>query len=74
MMNNDDDTPPTLVPRCSEVDFGLVDAEMRGVMRNRVNPTVSVKYGTANPKFIFWLFDNQEHYGALRAPEAGPPR
>ena len=63
MMNDTDDThPPPLVP------FGAVDAETRGVMKNRVNPKVSAKYGTQNQKFLLWLFDNREHYGALVKP------
>jgi hypothetical protein len=63
MMNETDDTnPPPLF------QFGAVDAETRGVMKNRVNPGVSVRYASQNQKFIVWLFDNREHYGALVKP------
>ena len=48
--------------------FDEVDAETRRVMQNRVNPGVKVKYETENVKFILWLFDNREHYGALLKP------
>ena len=47
------------------VEFVLIDAETRGVMKRRVAPGVSVKFGTQNQKFLLWLFDNHEHYGAF---------
>ena len=46
----------------------MVDAETRGVMKNRMNPKLSVTYGTQNQKFLIWLFDNREHYGTLVKP------
>ena len=37
-------------------------------MQSRVNTGVREKYNAQNVKFILWLFDNREHYGALLAP------
>ena len=48
--------------------FDVVDAETRAVMQSRVNPSVRAKYERENVKFILWLFDNQEHYGAIMKP------
>ena len=66
-MNNTVNTHPPLVPFAT-VEFGLVDAKTRGVMKSCVGPGVRVKYGTQNQKFLLWLFDNREHYGVLMKP------
>ena len=66
-MNNTVNTHPPLVPFAT-VEFGLVDAKTRDVMKSRVVPGVRVKYRTQNQKFLLWLFDNLEHYVVLMKP------
>ena len=48
--------------------FDAVNAETHGVMKNRVNPDMSVRYGMQNQHFLLWLFDNHQHYGAFMKP------
>ena len=56
--------------------FDAVDAETRAVMQSRVNSAVRDKYETENIKFMLWLYDHRENYGALVKPalleELGP--
>ena len=48
--------------------FDAVDAETRAVMQSRVNSAVRDKYETENIKFMLWLYDHRENYGALVKP------
>ena len=56
--------------------FDAVGAETRAVMQSRVNSAVRDKYETENIKFMLYLYDHRENYGALVKPallaELGP--
>ena len=45
---NETHTPPLPLVPIGVVEFGVVDAETCGVMKNCVNTKVSVTYGTQN--------------------------
>ena len=66
--------PPAAAPgapraaAAPDPQFDAVDAETRAVMQSRVNLGVRKKYETENIKFMLYVYDHRENYGALMKP------
>ena len=61
-------TTTTTAANRDTAQFEAVDAETRSVLQSRINPNVRGQYEDKNINFIFWLFDNHEHYSELLQP------
>ena len=56
------------LPRHPDNQFSVVDNETRAVMQSRMGQKARGTYERGNIRFLVWLFDNREHYGALLKP------